>query len=101
VLDERPDLGFKASKQSLARLSGAIAAEARLREAADAAAETARLTELRFKAGSDDALCLLEVQRDWRTAEAAYAEGAGARAIAQVSVFRALGGGWESAEAIP
>jgi NodT family efflux transporter outer membrane factor (OMF) lipoprotein len=89
------------TEQSLARLSGAIAAEARLREAADAAAETARLTELRFKAGSDDALRLLEVQRDWRTAEAAYAEGAGARAIAQVSVFRALGGGWESAEAIP
>jgi hypothetical protein len=81
---------------ALARLSGALAAEARLREAADASREAARLTELRYKAGSDDALRLLQVQRDWRTAEAAFAEAAGARAAAQVSVFRALGGGWET-----
>jgi len=85
------------TEQALARLGGALAAEARLREAADAARETARLTELRYKAGSDDALRLLEVQRQWRAAEAAFAEAAGARAAAQVSVFRALGGGWEQA----
>lgn len=86
------------TEQALARLGGALAAEARLGEAAEAAGETARLTELRFKAGSDDAIRLLQVQRDWRAAEAAYAEAAGARAAAQVSVFRALGGGWEEAE---
>lgn len=84
------------TEQALARLAGALAAEARLREAADAARETARLTELRYKAGADDALRLLQVQRDWRAAEAAYAEASGARAAAQVSVFRALGGGWET-----
>lgn len=84
------------TEQALARLAGALAAEARLREAADAARETARLTELRYKAGSDDALRLIQVQREWRAAEAAFAEAAGARAAAQVSVFRALGGGWES-----
>ena len=86
------------TEQALARLSGALAAEARLREAADAARETARLTELRYKAGADDALRLLQVQRDWRAAEAAFAVAAGARASAQVSVFRALGGGWETSE---
>ncbi len=89
------------TEQALARLSGALVAEARLREAADSAGETARLTELRFKAGSDDAFRLIETQRQWRAAEAAYAEAAGARAEAQVSVFRALGGGWESSEAVP
>jgi NodT family efflux transporter outer membrane factor (OMF) lipoprotein len=83
------------TEQALARLTGALAAEGQLREAADAAQETARLTELRFKAGSDDALRLVEVQRQWRAAEAAFAEAAGTRAAAQVSVFRALGGGWE------
>lgn len=83
------------TEQALARLSGALAAEARLREAAEAAAETARLTDMRFRAGSDDALRLIETQRQWRAAEAAHAEAAGARAAAQVSVFRALGGGWE------
>lgn len=83
------------TEQALARLTGALAAEARLREAAEAARETSRLTELRFKAGSEDALRLIDTQRQWRTAEAAYAEAAGARATAQVSVFRALGGGWE------
>lgn len=86
------------TEQALARLTGALAAEARLRDAADAAKETARLTELRFKAGSDDALRLIEAQRQWRAAEAAFAEAAGARAAAQVGVFRALGGGWESPE---
>lgn len=84
------------TEQALARLGGALAAETRLAEAADAAAETARLTELRFKAGSEDALRLLQVQRDWRAAEAAAAEAQGARAAAQVGVFRALGGGWET-----
>ena len=84
------------TEQALARLAGALAAEARLGEAAAAAAETARLTEARYKAGSDDALRLIAAQREWRTAEAAYAEAVGARAAAQVGVFRALGGGWES-----
>lgn len=89
------------TESALARLAGALAAEARLGEAAAAAAETARLTEARFKAGSDDAIRLLQVQRDWRAAEAAFAQAAGARAEAQVSVFRALGGGWESASPSP
>jgi NodT family efflux transporter outer membrane factor (OMF) lipoprotein len=84
------------TEQSLARLAGALAAEARLGEAAAAAGETARLTELRYKAGSDDALRLISVQREWRAAEAAFAEASGARAAAQVAVFRALGGGWET-----
>jgi outer membrane protein TolC len=89
------------TEQALARLAGALAAEARLREAADAARETARRNELRYKAGSDDALRLIQVQREWRAAEAAFAEAAGARAAAQVSVFRALGGGWEVPGASP
>jgi NodT family efflux transporter outer membrane factor (OMF) lipoprotein len=89
------------TEQALARLAGALAAEARLAEAADAAGQTARLTELRFKAGSDDALRLIQAQREWRAAEGAAAEAAGARAAAQVSVFRALGGGWEAPETAP
>jgi NodT family efflux transporter outer membrane factor (OMF) lipoprotein len=84
------------TEQALARLSGALAAEARLGEAAGAAAETARLTEMRFKAGSEDAVQLLAAQREWRTAQSAHAEAQGARATAQVSLFRALGGGWEN-----
>ena len=50
--------------------------------------------------GADDALRLLQVQRDWRAAEAAFAVAAGARASAQVSVFRALGVGWETPEVV-
>lgn len=84
------------TEQALARLAGALEAEKRLAEAAAAAEETARLTEARFKAGSDDAIRFIAVQREWRAAEAASAEAAGARAAAQVGVFRALGGGWES-----
>ncbi|MFM7349226.1 MAG: hypothetical protein ACKO01_07020 [Erythrobacter sp.] len=55
----------------------------------------ARITELRFKAVSEDALRVIGTQRQWRAADAAYAEAASTRAAAQVSVLRALGGGWE------
>lgn len=85
------------TEQALARLAGALAAEERLRAAAGAGEQAARLTELRFNSGSEDVLRLLEIQRRWRAAEAAYAEAAGTRAAAQVSLFRALGGGWTSA----
>lgn len=85
------------TEQALARLKGAIEQEAALLSAAKAAEEVARITRIRFRAGRDNSLQLLEVERNLLAARAASGSAAAARAEAEVSLFRALGGGWENA----
>ena len=88
------------TEQALARLKGAIEQEAALQTAAVAAEEVARITRIRFRVGRDNALQLLEVERNLLAARAATSSAAAARAEAEVALFRALGGGWEIAPAI-
>ena len=85
------------TEQALARLKAAIEQEAALQTAAKAAEEVARITRIRFRAGRDNALQLLEVERNLFAARAASGSAMAARAEAEVSLFRALGGGWENA----
>ena len=85
------------TEQALARLKAAIEQEAALQAAANAAEEVARITRIRFRAGRDNALQLLEVERNLLNARAASGSAMAARAEAEVSLFRALGGGWENA----
>ena len=87
------------TEQALARLKGALEQESALQAAAKAADEVARITRIRFRAGRDNALQLLEVERNLLAARAATGSAAAARAEAEVSLFRALGGGWENAPA--
>lgn len=84
------------TEQALARLKGAIEQEAALQTAAAAAGEVARITRIRFRSGRDNALQLLEVERNLLDARAASGSAAAARAEAEVALFRALGGGWEN-----
>lgn len=88
------------AEQALARLKGAIEQEAALQTAAAAADEVARITRIRFRSGRDNALQLLEVERNLLSARAASGSAAAARAEAEVALFRALGGGWENAPAV-
>ena len=88
------------TEQALARLKGALEQESALQAAAKAADEVARITRIRFRAGRDNALQLLEVERNLLAARAATGSAAAARAEAEVSLFRALGGGWENAPAV-
>lgn len=85
------------TEQALARLKAAIEQEAALQSAAKAAEEVARITRIRFRAGRDNALQLLEVERNLLAARASSGSAQAARAEAEVSLFRALGGGWENA----
>lgn len=85
------------TEQALARLKAAIEQEAALQSAAKAAEEVTRITRIRFRAGRDNALQLLEVERNLLVARAASGSAMAARAEAEVSLFRALGGGWENA----
>lgn len=85
------------TEQALARLKGAIEQEAALQTGSAAAEEVARITRIRFRVGRDNALQLLEVERNLLSARAAVGSATAARAEAEVALFRALGGGWENA----
>ncbi len=84
-------------EQALARYAGAIAQQAALERAEAASAQAARLTRARYDYGADSFLDLLDAQRAQANARAALAQANGNLAEAQVSLFKALGGGWESA----
>lgn len=84
------------AEQALARLGGALDREAALARANAATAEAARLSELRYRAGADSFLQLLDAERQRATARAALAQAEADRAEAQIALFKALGGGWEA-----
>lgn len=85
------------TEQALARLQGAADREDALTRAATASERAAALSDLRFRAGSDSFLQLLDAERDRANTRAALAQAQADRAAAQISLFKALGGGWEAA----
>jgi len=85
------------TEQALARLKGAAEREAALARALAASENAAKLTRIRFDYGSDNFLQLLDAERSRADTRAALADARTARAEAEVSLFKALGGGWEDA----
>lgn len=85
------------TEQALARLDGATKTEAALARAAAASERAAELSDIRFRAGSDNFLQLLVAEVARANARAALAQAQSDRAEAQISLFKALGGGWEEA----
>jgi NodT family efflux transporter outer membrane factor (OMF) lipoprotein len=85
------------TEQALARLDGAAKREAALARAEAAASRAADISAVRFRTGSDNFLQLLVAERDRATARGALAQAQADRAAAQISLFKALGGGWEGA----
>jgi NodT family efflux transporter outer membrane factor (OMF) lipoprotein len=63
--------------------------------ARERAADAVRLSQLRFDQGADSFLNLLDAQRTLVQAEAALAQSDAQVTSNQVSVFQALGGGWQ------
>ncbi len=84
-------------EQALARYSGEIERNVALRRAEAAASNAARIAGLRFSAGRDTLLQRIDAERDRATARASLAQSNAALAEAQVALFNALGGGWETA----
>jgi NodT family efflux transporter outer membrane factor (OMF) lipoprotein len=84
-------------EQALARYAGELNRNAALRRAVASSDAAARLSRLRFDYGADSFLLLIEAERDRADARAALAQSDAAVADAQVSLFKALGGGWEDA----
>lgn len=85
---------LKEAEQALARAGGASLREAALRRAMTASTDAARLSRIRFDYGADNFLQLLDAERQRAGARAALAQAEADRANAQISVFKALGGGW-------
>lgn len=85
------------TEQALARYAGQLDRNAALVRAETASTEAARLSRLRFDAGADSFLQLIQAERDRADARAARAASDAAVADAQISLFKALGGGWEDA----
>ncbi|MCL4801771.1 MAG: efflux transporter outer membrane subunit [Burkholderiales bacterium] len=69
-------------------------AEALQREVRTQAAEALRLAEIRYRAGADDLLVVLDAQRTLFQAQDQLAQARRARLQTAVSTYRALGGGW-------
>ena len=88
---------LKEAEQALARYAGQLDREAALARAEKASAEAARLSRLRFDNGADSFLQLIQAERDRADARGARAAADAAVADAQITLFKALGGGWEGA----
>lgn len=88
------------TEQALARLAGAAQRETALARAEAASSRAAQLAAIRYRAGADSFLQLLDAERERATVRASLAQVKADRAEAQVTLFRALGGGWQEAPAI-
>ncbi len=64
-------------------------------QARDEASRALRLAEVRYREGADDLLSVLDAQRTLFSAEDQLAQTQLARLQASVSLYQALGGGWE------
>lgn len=90
---------LRETEQALARYAGALDRGAALARAEAASSKAAKLSRLRFDNGADSFLQLIQAERDRADARAARAAADAAIADAQISLFKALGGGWEDAPA--
>ena len=66
-----------------------------LTEARDQAATAARLSRLRFDAGADNFLTVLDSERTLASADAALAQSDALVTTYQIALFKALAGGWQ------
>jgi multidrug efflux system outer membrane protein len=66
-------------------------------DAARASATAAKLAEIRYKGGMVDFLSVLDAERTELQTEDALAQSRTAAATSLIAVYKALGGGWETA----
>ena len=87
------------SESALANYAGELDRLAALRRAASEAGEAARIARLRYQAGRENFQVVLDAERSLATINASIAQSEQARATSLVSLFLALGGGWQEAGA--
>lgn len=97
VADYRKSIltAFGEVENALSGIDQFDAQEQAQREVVEHARESYRLAELRYKAGADDFLSVLDAQRTLINAEAALDPVRLSRFNSTVDLYRALGGGWQ------
>jgi outer membrane protein TolC len=90
---------LRETEQALARYAAALERNAALARAAASAQHAAEQTRQRFESGRDKFLDLLVAEQNRAAARQALAQSDTNVADLQVSLFKALGGGWEGAPA--
>lgn len=88
---------LRETEQALARYAAALEQNAALTRAAAAARSAADQTKQRFDSGRDNFLDLLVAEQNRAAARQALAQSDTHVADSQISLFKALGGGWEDA----
>lgn len=84
------------TETALTRYRNALLRRQSLKDARDAAERAARASLERQRVGRTDFLVVLDAQRTQANADLAYAQSERAVALAQVDLFRALGGSWDT-----
>jgi NodT family efflux transporter outer membrane factor (OMF) lipoprotein len=91
---------LKETEQALSAYGTELDRHAALQTARDQSAEALRLAQVRFRAGGASFLDVLDSQRTLVSADAALAASDQLLVSDQISLFKALGGGWEQAPAV-
>jgi len=81
-------------EDSLVSLEAAERQEEDLRQAAEEAGRAFEIAEVRYQAGADDLISVLDAQQNLLTAQDSLVQARQQRLTASVSLYRALGGGW-------
>jgi NodT family efflux transporter outer membrane factor (OMF) lipoprotein len=88
---------LRETETALSDYARALDRRAALQRARNAAAEAARIVRLRYEVGRENFQVVLDAERTRAGAEAQLAQSEGEVAALQVTLFRALGGGWSAA----
>lgn len=99
TFDDTVLTALQETETALATLTGEIDRQRSLVAARDFSAEAARIVRLRYGAGAENFLAVLDAERTLADSEAALAASQANVATNQVAVFKALGGGWEAGAA--
>jgi len=92
--DQTVLVALQETETALSAYANELDRRAALTTARDRAADAVRLSRLRFDAGADSFLILLDAQRTLAQADAALAESEAQVSNNQIALFKALAGGW-------
>ncbi|WP_029414725.1 efflux transporter outer membrane subunit [Brevundimonas bacteroides] len=96
TFDQTVLLALQETETALTNYANELDRRSALTEARDQAAEAARLARLRFDAGADSFLSVLDAERTEAAAEATLAQSEALVTTYQIALFKALAGGWEA-----
>ena len=95
TFDQTVLLALQETETALTNYANELDRRTALTEARDQAASAARLSRLRFDAGADNFLTVLDSERTLAGADAALAQSDALVTTYQIALFKALAGGWE------